>query len=110
MKATLKNFYKKDGEYRGVYTVSGTPEELANYKAAQGEYYQEEEGNPLYFTKNISEGKSFNLAISSNNNVYIKKSNDQIIAEAQAEAQMLKQAKATIQAKMSWGIALVEED
>lgn len=112
MKAQLLNIYRSSkGTLTGTYAVSGTEEELAAYKAAQGEYYREnEEGKPLFFNTRLEEGKSFALAISSSGNVFIKKTDDQIIQEAIMQKQMVMQAKATIQAKMSWGIALVEED
>jgi len=33
-----------------VYAVSGTEQELADFKKAQGDFYREEDGTPLWFT------------------------------------------------------------
>ena len=52
-----------------VYAVSGTPEELARYKEAQGANYKEDEnGNPLFFTTNFA-GDSCDLIITQKNKV-----------------------------------------
>lgn len=52
-----------------VYTVSGTPEEIARYKEVQGANYKEDEnGNPLFFTTNFA-GDSCDLIITQKNKV-----------------------------------------
>lgn len=48
MKAIFKNT-NKSGAF--TYSLTGTKEELAAYKAAKGSYYREDENKtPLYFT------------------------------------------------------------
>lgn len=52
------------------YSVSGSAEEINQYKAAQGDYYREnEEGTPLYFTPNYV-GDNGSLGITAKGKVY----------------------------------------
>ena len=52
------------------YLVSGKPEELAQYKTAQGDFFREnEEGNAMYFTQNYI-GDHISLGITSKGKVY----------------------------------------
>lgn len=52
MKVKLsRNYRSKKGNTVFVYTVSGTEKQLAEYKAAQGDNYREDDkGVPLWFT------------------------------------------------------------
>jgi hypothetical protein len=52
LKATYKSTFPHKGNERHVYVMSGTPEELAEFKANQGGYYTEdtETGVPLFYT------------------------------------------------------------
>ncbi len=52
MKATYQRQYRKSGTGNlvFVYNVSGTPEQLAAFKAAKGAHYKEDENKvPLFF-------------------------------------------------------------
>ncbi len=68
MKATYKGAYTKRNETTGVvsdvfrYGVSGTPEELEQYKKDQGDNFRTDDktGEPLFFTTRFA-GKSVNL-------------------------------------------------
>lgn len=52
------------------YIVSGTEEQLAAYKKAQGDYYREnEEGQPMFFTPRFI-SDNLNLLISSKGKVF----------------------------------------
>lgn len=78
MKATFANrdFIRNNRTFF-VYILSGTPEELAQYKAIKGEYYREgdnaskpeEFGKPLWFALDYY-GEECIAKISKNNNVY----------------------------------------
>lgn len=63
---------KKIGETVFVYAVTGTPEELSQFKTAQGTHYRVDEhtGTPLYFDT-IYAGDVVTLKISSNNKTFI---------------------------------------
>lgn len=52
MKIRLERSYRsKNGNATFVYTVSGSKEDLAAYKKAQGDFYREDDNNtPLWFT------------------------------------------------------------
>jgi len=52
LQATFKTTFTHKGSERHAYTVDGTPEELADYKAKVGEFYAEDRdnGKPLYYT------------------------------------------------------------
>jgi len=77
MKGSFKHQYKtvsKSGPNAGkgidvyVYTVTGSKEELAKFKAAQGEQFREDEqGNPLFFTQKVLP-RSIDLGISTKTN------------------------------------------
>lgn len=65
----LRSYTSKNGNKVFVYAVSGTPEQLAKFKAAQGENYrQAEDGTPLWFTTR-SVGASGELIITTNGKV-----------------------------------------
>lgn len=52
------------------YLVTGKPEELAQYKAAQGDFFREnEEGRAMFFTPNYN-GDNITLGITSKGKVY----------------------------------------
>jgi hypothetical protein len=71
MKAKKIRSYVKSGSGNTVfvYGVTGTAEELARYKEAQGANYKEDEnGNPLFFTTNFA-GDSCELIITQKNKV-----------------------------------------
>ena len=70
MKIKLMRSYKsKKGNTVFVYGVTGSPEQLAAYKKAQGENHREDEsGNALWFTTRCV-GKSGTLIITTNGKV-----------------------------------------
>ncbi len=47
-----RGYRSKKGNVTFVYKVSGTPESLASFQEAQGEFYREDkdDGSPLWFT------------------------------------------------------------
>lgn len=51
---SLINQYRKKGTGVATFTyaLTGTPEEIADYRDLQGENYREEEGQPLFFSLN----------------------------------------------------------
>lgn len=64
-----RSYTSKAGNKVFVYSVSGTPEELAKFKTVQGENYRETEaGVPLWFTTR-SVGNSGSLIITTNGKV-----------------------------------------
>jgi len=66
---SARSYTSKNGNKVFVYTVTGTPEELAKFKAAQGENYRETEaGVALWFTTR-SVGNSGKLIITTNGKV-----------------------------------------
>lgn len=76
MKAKFVNYYRKSGGQQVfVYAVTGTPEELAAYKAAQGTNYREssdEAKTPLFFAMRpltANRNESVPLTITANNRV-----------------------------------------
>lgn len=65
----LRSYTSKNGNKVFVYAVSGTPEQLAKFKAAQGDNYREaEDKTPLWFTTR-SVGASGELIITTNGKV-----------------------------------------
>jgi len=71
MKISMQRSYRsKNGNTTFVYQVDGTKAELEQFKAAQGEYYREDEttGKPLWFTTRFA-GNTGKLLITSNGNV-----------------------------------------
>lgn len=65
----LRSYRSKNGNATFVYTVSGSEKDLAAYKAAQGEYYREDDnGTPLWFTTRCI-GQSGKLIITTNGNI-----------------------------------------
>ena len=70
MKVSLIRSYRsKNGNATFVYGVSGNTSDLEAFKAAQGDYYREDEsGTPLWFTTRCI-GNSGKLIITTNGNV-----------------------------------------
>ena len=70
MKVTLVRSYRNEkGTIVFVYRVSGSKEQLAQFKEIQGEYFREDEnGSPLWFTVRCI-GNSGKLIITTNGNV-----------------------------------------
>lgn len=65
----LRSYTSKNGNKVFVYSVSGSVEQLAKFKAAQGENYrQAEDGTPLWFTTR-SVGAAGELIITTNGKV-----------------------------------------
>lgn len=75
MKAKFHSKYNTvDKNGKGIvmfrYLVSGTQEELKQYKAAQGEFYREnDEKVPMFFSPNFT-GNNISLGITSKGKVY----------------------------------------
>lgn len=66
MKAKFSNYYRKQGgRMVYVYHVTGTKEELAAYKEAQGDHYREDEtsGKPLFFSPQPLGKKNENISL-----------------------------------------------
>lgn len=87
MKATFKSTYvSKKGNDTFRYAVTGTAEELAAYKTAQGVNYREDDvtGEPLFFTVRYA-GKSVNLITTKSGNVIAD------LSELKASASIAKQ-------------------
>ena len=87
MKATFKSTYvSKKGNDTFRYAVTGTAEELAAYKTAQGMNYREDDitGEPLFFTVRYA-GKSVNLITTKSGNVIAD------LSELKASASIAKQ-------------------
>jgi len=76
MKGKLFDMYvSKQGNDVFKYEVTGTPEEIAQYKAVYPvDYTREETGNPIYFSTRNG-GKNVELTITKNTNKVIIKSN-----------------------------------
>ena len=76
MKIKMKRSYKKASKVAGgkavtvfVYGVSGTAEQLAKFKEAQGENHRvDEDGTPLWFTTRFA-GNNGKLILTSDGNV-----------------------------------------
>lgn len=70
MKIKLQRSYtSKNGNKVFVYSVTGTKEQIAAFKAAQGENYREaEDGTPLWFTVRCV-GETGSLIITTNGNI-----------------------------------------
>lgn len=70
MKVSLIRSYRsKNGNATFVYGVSGNATDLEAFKAAQGDYYREDEnGTPLWFTTRCI-GQAGKLIITTNGNV-----------------------------------------
>jgi hypothetical protein len=65
----VRTYRSKKGTPTFVYSVSGTKEQLAAFKKAQGDYYREDEsGTPLFFTTRYI-GEEGTLMITSNGNL-----------------------------------------
>lgn len=81
MKATFNNSYPKRAKNGNmidvfVYHVSGTAQELADYKEVRGVQYREDgtTGQPLFFSLNYV-GETVDLMITTNGNVVADTSN-----------------------------------
>jgi hypothetical protein len=81
MKATFNNSYPKRAKNGNmvdvfVYHVTGTTQELADYKAVRGDQYREDSatGAPLFFSLNYV-GETVDLMITTNGNVVADTSN-----------------------------------
>jgi hypothetical protein len=70
MKVSLMRSYRsKNGNATFVYKVAGNSTDLEAFKAAQGDYYREDEnGSPLWFTTRCI-GNNGKLIITTNGNV-----------------------------------------
>lgn len=95
MKITAKhNEYRssKTGAPVFVYTVQGTPEELAAYKTAQGDNYREnEDGKPLFFsTRPIEAGST--LQVNSKGGYFVATNLEAQVIEADLAIEMAKNA------------------
>lgn len=65
----IRSYRSKNGNPTFVYGVSGSTADLEAFKAAQGEYYREDEaGNPLWFTTRCV-GTTGKLIITTNGNI-----------------------------------------
>ena len=65
----LRSYRSKNGNVTFVYTVSGSAEQLAAFKEAQGEFYREDEsGKPLWFTTRFI-GDNGTLVLTTNGNI-----------------------------------------
>lgn len=77
MKGTLVNSYPKNGRSIYVFEVSGSEDELANYKLAKGEFHRESEaGVPLFFSPNVfsckKKGDKVDLTMNESGSVYVE--------------------------------------
>jgi hypothetical protein len=78
MKVRFQRSYKKTGTGRTVfvYTVSGTKEQMAAYKAAQGDnFVAGDDGQPLWFTTRF---------IGNNGSLIITKNSGKVVADMSA--------------------------
>jgi len=97
MKAKLSNYYRsaKTGQPVFVYVVTGTPEELAAYKAAKGTYYREDkDGNVLHFaTRALSNNRNEQvvLNITTNGNIVADDLNKVLAQNATLEDYILRE-------------------
>lgn len=108
------NYRSKNGHDVFRYLVSGTPAELAAYKAAveeDGDFYREDEkGTPLFFTINYS-GDVVNLIITTNGNVVADNSDivklESMVAQSsgQIQQELAKLAAAKIMSSVFGAIA-----
>ena len=76
LKAKFQRTYRsKNGNTTFVYGVSGSTEELEAFKAAQNDFYREDEetGKPLWFTVDYA-GKNTDLVITRSGKVIADKS------------------------------------
>ena len=65
----LRSYRSRNGNPTFVYAVSGTAEQLEQFKQAQGEYYREDDnGTPLWFTTRCV-GNHGKLIITTNGNI-----------------------------------------
>ena len=66
----IRTYRSKNGNPTFVYEVSGSANDLAAYKEAQGQYYREDEttGSPLWFTTRCV-GDNGSLIITSNGKI-----------------------------------------
>lgn len=66
----IRSYRSKNGNPTFVYEVSGSANDLAAYKEAQGEFYREDDktGSPLWFTTRCV-GQTGNLIITTNGNI-----------------------------------------
>jgi hypothetical protein len=80
--ATKHGQYRRDGQPRFVYTMTGTKEELADYKAVKGAFYKESENKePLWFSK-----KPLVLGVNlikTTNNLFIIEEDLEVVANKQ---------------------------
>ena len=65
----VRSYKSRNGNATFVYIVNANAADLEKYKAAQGEFYREDEsGKPIWFTTRFI-GKVGNLIITTNGNV-----------------------------------------
>lgn len=65
----VRSYRAKSGKVTFVYAVRGNAEQLAGFKAAQGEYYREDtDGTPLWFTTRFI-GQTGKLLLTTNGNL-----------------------------------------
>jgi hypothetical protein len=77
MKIKFLRSYPKGDKTQFVYTVDGTPEEIAKYKALQGTFLREDDatGKPLYFTSQAVTGDTGTLKFNTKGDgVYVDRS------------------------------------
>lgn len=105
MEATLNSHYRKTGNrVIFVFFVTGTKEELAEYKKAQGENYRENDDKiPLWFSSRAQGCKrndKIDLIITINGNVVADDLDQLLQNESIANAQLIKET-AKLQAKQA---------
>src|ERR1700744_4447588 len=88
-KATGRSYRTSSGTPMLVFSVAGTPDALAAYKEAQGQFYRESDGTdglpqgtPLYFS-GVATSTNLPLMISRNNRVVVEDDINQIINDNQ---------------------------
>jgi hypothetical protein len=65
----VRSYTSRKGNKTFVYVVTGKAEDLAEYKALQGDNYREDEqGNPLWFTTRFA-GTNVDLIITTNKKI-----------------------------------------
>lgn len=82
----VRSYVSKKGNDTFVYTVTGTPAEIAAYKTAQGENYRaDDKGAPLFFTTRVGASPRVKLITTQAGNVIID--NSEMKAAANLAAQ-----------------------
>ncbi len=96
LKGTFKTQYRKQGgKLTFVYTVSGTPEELADYKKVKGEHYREDKDTkvPLFFSQRLN-GKNVDIVpVKEGKDFAIDSTKADQLANLQAQGYSYEQAK-----------------